>query len=73
MNQFLYCRCKSGECINQKWVCDKENDCKDGDDEEKCEKPIVKNCTIKHEFTCKSGMCISVSKYYFKALHYNFI
>lgn len=53
-------RCKSGSCILKKWVCDKEIDCKDGDDEQNCNYPTSANCT-KEEFTCFNGHCIPVS------------
>ena len=32
-NDFL---CSDGDCITAAWVCDGYNDCKNGDDERKC-------------------------------------
>ena len=31
-------QCKSGDCIQNGWVCDNEIDCPDGDDEKNCNK-----------------------------------
>merc|ERR1712080_352173 len=29
-------KCRNGECIDFEWICDGENDCYDGEDEEHC-------------------------------------
>ena len=48
-------------CINKKKVCDKEADCKNGEDEEDCKYPEPKVCK-QDEFKCSAGTCIPVSR-----------
>ena len=54
---FFYFRCKNGRCIEARYKCDSENDCKDNSDEENCPVP-AKNTTCKpDEFKCETS-CI---------------
>ncbi|XP_037803738.1 sortilin-related receptor-like isoform X3 [Penaeus monodon] len=51
-------QCSSGECIWETWVCDKDNDCPDGEDEKNCHQ--FNTCSLQSEFKCRySGGCIS--------------
>lgn len=59
-NKILRFRCDNGRCIPDKWRCDSEKDCDNGEDEQHCNKTITKTCTPE-EFTCNSGSCILVS------------
>lgn len=58
---FLFYRCSNGRCVPERWRCDKELDCVDGDDEAHCNKTNLasKTCTP-DEFTCSNGNCILV-------------
>ncbi|PVD25150.1 hypothetical protein C0Q70_15648 [Pomacea canaliculata] len=52
-------QCKNGECIQEEWTCDTENDCFDASDEAGC--PSASRCTGAHQFRCTSGSdCIPV-------------
>lgn len=47
-----------GRCINKKFVCDTENDCHDGSDEDNC---LVRVCDAKTQFQCSETKCIPLS------------
>ncbi|XP_042893587.1 sortilin-related receptor-like isoform X2 [Penaeus japonicus] len=51
-------QCSNGDCIWETWVCDKDNDCPDGEDEKNCHQ--FNTCSLESEFKCRySGGCIS--------------
>jgi len=55
-------QCHNGDCIWAAWVCDKENDCVEGEDEEEtmCKNKVM--CGPGH-FKCElSGTCIGLEK-----------
>jgi hypothetical protein len=48
-------QCEDGKCIQQGWVCDRDLDCKNGEDEQNCS-----NTCGAHEFQCNDkSQCIS--------------
>lgn len=62
LNSIIYCyfsaypvcnkqqfQCKNKRCISRKWLCDGEDDCRDGSDEAEC------TTTAASKETCKSG------------------
>lgn len=53
-------RCNNGNCIPHAYICDKDQDCIDGSDEDKCP---VKNqgCQFAEHQCGKDGRCIPIS------------
>uniref|UniRef100_A0A4W3GZT2 Uncharacterized protein n=1 Tax=Callorhinchus milii TaxID=7868 RepID=A0A4W3GZT2_CALMI len=49
--------CSSGRCVSQTFVCNGEDDCGDGSDEQGCRTPICGP----HEFQCKNSECIPLT------------
>ena len=48
-------RCNDGSCITKEYVCDKERDCNEWEDEHNCQ------CTPEIHFTCKDGkLCLPI-------------
>ena len=55
LSKILFNRCANGNCVVNKWLCDGDDDCMDGSDEDlpKC------GCKLDSRFKCEeSGACI---------------
>lgn len=48
--------CANGRCIQQRWRCDRDDDCGDNSDEINCLQP---ECNSKQDFRCGDGLCIT--------------
>ncbi|CAI8027511.1 SCO-spondin [Geodia barretti] len=48
--------CDSGQCVENDYRCDREDDCYDGSDEDGCS-----GTCYSYQFECKSGQCVSPS------------
>ncbi|PVD27758.1 hypothetical protein C0Q70_12930 [Pomacea canaliculata] len=47
-------RCSNGQCIEEEWLCDTENDCGNNEDEVGC----PTDCSGEHQVKCANGRCV---------------
>uniref|UniRef100_A0A182NN26 Ig-like domain-containing protein n=1 Tax=Anopheles dirus TaxID=7168 RepID=A0A182NN26_9DIPT len=57
-NQF---KCRNHKCVLKTWLCDGEQDCGDGSDEENCSTLAPYAPCRCNEYQCRSGQCIPKS------------
>ncbi|XP_049287375.1 low-density lipoprotein receptor isoform X5 [Anopheles funestus] len=51
-------QCGNGQCIHNSFVCDGEDDCNDGSDEDVLECKVTESVCPGDKFRCKNGRCI---------------
>lgn len=56
----FFIRCNDNMCVPDRWRCDKQKDCKGGEDEVGCDVEYSRTCSPE-EFSCNDGRCILVN------------